>query len=67
MDLLDAPNTSIKSIKNVLKALFSLTLYPPIYLTLVELGAVQPLFVLMMKDEWRRVVEDMTMVIAQVV
>lgn len=66
VDLLSASGTSTRSIKDALKALFSLDLYPLNRTTLVELSVVLPLFALVVKDGRKGVVEDMTIVIAQV-
>ena len=62
IDLLSAPNTSTRSIKDALKALFSLDLYSLNRTTLVEL----PLFMLVVKNGRKGVVEDVTIVIAHV-
>ncbi|XP_009390134.2 U-box domain-containing protein 15-like [Musa acuminata AAA Group] len=66
MDLLGTPpSTPTRSIKDVLKALFSLTLYLLNSIALIELGIMSPLF-LVVKDRWRVVVEDAMVVIAWV-
>ncbi|THU54552.1 hypothetical protein C4D60_Mb10t26300 [Musa balbisiana] len=54
------------SIKDGLMALLGLALYPLNHTTLVELGAMPPLFVLVVKDKQRGVVEDATAMIDQV-
>ncbi|URE43860.1 hypothetical protein MUK42_13926 [Musa troglodytarum] len=59
--LLSIVGTPTRSIKDALKAL-----YPLNCTTLVELGAMLPLFTLVVKDRQRGVVEDVTAVIAQV-
>ncbi|THU55341.1 hypothetical protein C4D60_Mb11t05550 [Musa balbisiana] len=66
VDLLGAPGAPTRSIKDALKALFGLALYPLNRTALVELGAVPPLFALVVKDGRRGLVEDATAVIAQV-
>ncbi|URE39713.1 hypothetical protein MUK42_35436 [Musa troglodytarum] len=54
MDLLDASNTSIRSIKDVLKALFGLVLHHSIVPPLSSWALCRlPLFVLVAKDGWR--------------
>ncbi|XP_074575844.1 U-box domain-containing protein 16-like [Curcuma longa] len=58
--------TPTRSIKDALKAIFLLSLYPLNRATLVEMGAVPPLFALVVKDGRRGVVEDATAVISQV-
>ncbi|XP_042415213.1 protein spotted leaf 11-like [Zingiber officinale] len=58
--------TPTRSIKDALKAIFLLALYPLNRATLVEMGAVPPLFALVVKDGRRGVVEDATAVISQV-
>ncbi|XP_077240198.1 U-box domain-containing protein 1-like [Tasmannia lanceolata] len=60
------PNSPIRSIKDPLKALFSISLYPLNRPKLVELGVVPPLFMIVLKDRRAGVVEDATAVIAQV-
>lgn len=60
------PNSPARSIKDALKALFGVALHPPNRPRLVELGAVPPLFHLVVKDSRIGVVEDATAVIAQV-
>ncbi|URE49599.1 U-box domain-containing protein [Musa troglodytarum] len=62
VDLLDAPNALIRSIKDTLKALFGLVLYMLNCIALVKLYAMSPLFTLVVKDKWRGVV-NMTIVI----
>lgn len=55
-----------RSVKDALKALFGIALYPLNRSTLVDLGAVQPLFSLVLKDGRVGIVEDATAVIAQI-
>lgn len=64
--LLQPPNSPARSIKDALKALFGVALHPPNRPRLVELGAVPPLFQLVVKDSRIGVVKDATAVIAQV-
>lgn len=66
IQLLQPPNSPARSIKDALKALFGVALHPPNRPRLVELGAVPPLFHLVVKDSRIGVVEDATAVIAQV-
>ncbi|XP_072961118.1 U-box domain-containing protein 16 [Typha angustifolia] len=63
--LLRSPNPT-RSIKDSLKALFGIALYPLNRPTLVESGCVQAIFSLVVKDGRSGVVEDATAVIAQV-
>ncbi|CAL9054299.1 unnamed protein product, partial [Musa banksii] len=60
VDLLSAPNASTRSIKDALKALFGLDLYSLNRTTLVELGVMLPLFMLVVKNGRKGVVEDVT-------
>ncbi|URE04004.1 hypothetical protein MUK42_19388 [Musa troglodytarum] len=60
MDLLDALNASTKSINDMLKDHFGLTLYMLNPTTHVKLGTVSPLFMLVVKDGRRGVMEDAT-------
>ncbi|CAD5194597.1 unnamed protein product [Musa acuminata subsp. malaccensis] len=65
MDLLGTPpSTPTRSIKDVLKALFNLILYLLNSIALIESGIMLPLFMLVVKDRWRVVVEDEMVVIA---
>ncbi|THU68922.1 hypothetical protein C4D60_Mb08t08950 [Musa balbisiana] len=66
VDLIRTPGASTRSIKDALKALFGLALYPLNRAALVELGAVPPVFALVANDARTGVVEDATAVIAQV-
>ncbi|URE36024.1 U-box domain-containing protein [Musa troglodytarum] len=66
VDLLRTPGASTRSIKDALKALFGLALYPLNRAALVELRAVPPVFALVANDARTGVVEDATAVIAQV-
>ncbi|WOK99102.1 U-box domain-containing protein 4-like [Canna indica] len=66
VDLLRAPDAPTRSIKDALKALFGVALYPLNRAAVVELGAVPPLFALVVKDGRTGVVEDATAVISQV-
>ncbi|CAL9776031.1 unnamed protein product [Musa acuminata subsp. burmannicoides] len=64
--LIIALNVLTRSIKDALKALFDLALYPLNCIALVELGTISPLFALVVKDEQRGAVEDTTIVVTQV-
>ncbi|KAG9458124.1 hypothetical protein H6P81_002632 [Aristolochia fimbriata] len=64
--LIQNPNSPTRSIKDGLKALFGVSLYPLNRPRLVELGIVPPLFNLVLKDSRLGIVEDSTAVIAQV-
>ncbi|KAG1371099.1 U-box domain-containing protein 4 [Cocos nucifera] len=64
--LLRSPNPLTRSIKDALKALFGIALYPLNRPAMVDLGAVPALFSLVVKDGRTGVVEDATAVIAQV-
>ncbi|XP_074574891.1 U-box domain-containing protein 16-like [Curcuma longa] len=67
LDLFRRPGgAATRSIKDALKAIFLLALYPLNRATLVELGAVPPLFALVVKDGRQGVMEDATAVISQV-
>ncbi|KAG8391116.1 hypothetical protein BUALT_Bualt01G0154500 [Buddleja alternifolia] len=58
--------SAARSIKDALRALFGIALYPLNRSQMVELGAVQALFSLVVKDGRVGLVEDATAVIAQV-
>ncbi|XP_010926990.1 U-box domain-containing protein 17 [Elaeis guineensis] len=64
--ILRAPNPPTRSIRDALKALFGIALYPLNRPAMVDLGAVPALFSLVVNDGRTRVVEDATAVIAQV-
>ncbi|KAL7234672.1 hypothetical protein ACSBR1_018172 [Camellia fascicularis] len=66
VDIVRNPNSLPRSIKDALKALFGIALYPLNRATIIELGAVPPLFSLVVKDGRVGVVEDATAVIAQI-
>lgn len=66
IDIVRSPNSHPRSIKDSLKALFGILLYPLNRATVIELGAVSVLFSLVMKDDRVGVVEDATAVIAQI-
>ncbi|MED6110355.1 hypothetical protein PIB30_042001 [Stylosanthes scabra] len=55
-----------RTIKDALKALFGIALYPPNRATMVHLGVIPALFALVVKDGRVGIVEDTTAVIAQV-
>ncbi|URE30428.1 U-box domain-containing protein [Musa troglodytarum] len=64
--LIVALSAPTRFIKDMLKALFDLALYPLNCIALVELNVVSSLFMLVKKDGRRGLVEDAMMVIAQV-
>lgn len=66
ISILKNPNSPARSIKDSLKALFGIALYPLNRAALIGLGAVPPLFSLVVKDGRIGIVEDLTAVIAQV-
>lgn len=66
VDIIRNSKSPPRSIKDALKALFGLSLYPLNRATMVELGAVPALFSLVVKDGRIGIVEDATAVIAQV-
>ncbi|GAV69409.1 Arm domain-containing protein, partial [Cephalotus follicularis] len=66
IEITKCPNSPPRSIKDSLKALFGISLYPLNRNTMIELGAVAPLFSLVVKDGRVGIVEDATAVIAQV-
>ncbi|XP_058107862.1 U-box domain-containing protein 4 [Magnolia sinica] len=65
IDLLRSPNSPPRSIKDSLKALFAISLYPLNRPRLVDLGVVPPLFSLVVKDSRLGFIEDSTAIIAQ--
>lgn len=66
IDIIRNPNSHPRSIKDALKALFGISLYPLNRASVIELGAVPALFSLVVKDGRLGVVEDATAVIAQI-
>ncbi|XP_015866633.1 U-box domain-containing protein 11 [Ziziphus jujuba] len=66
IDIIKTPNSPPRSIKDALKALFGIALYPLNRSSLIELGAVPPLFSLVVKDGRVGIVEDATAVVAQI-
>ncbi|KAF8403648.1 hypothetical protein HHK36_011752 [Tetracentron sinense] len=66
VDIVRNQNSPPRSIKDALKALFGISLYPLNRATMVELGAVPALFSLVVNDGRVGIVEDATAVIAQV-
>ncbi|XP_057512374.1 U-box domain-containing protein 11-like [Actinidia eriantha] len=66
IDIVRNPNSLPRSIKDALKALFGISLYPLNRATMIELEAVPALFSLVVKDGRVGVVEDATAVIAQI-
>ncbi|CAL0303653.1 unnamed protein product [Lupinus luteus] len=67
VDILRSYNSSPpRTIKDALKALFAISLYPLNRATVIHLGAVPALFSLIVKDGRVGIVEDATAVVAQV-
>lgn len=66
IDIVRNPNSASRSIKDALKALFSVALYPLNRAQIIELGVVPALFSLLCKDGRVGVLEDATAVIAQI-
>lgn len=66
VDMVKRPDSASRSIKDGLKALFGLCLYPLNRASLIGLGLVPVLFSLVCKDGRVGVVEDATAVIAQI-
>ncbi|AEE28274.1 putative armadillo-like helical protein [Arabidopsis thaliana] len=60
------PDSHPRSIKDSLKALFAIALYPMNRSTMISLGAIPALFSLIVKDSRCGIVEDATAVMAQV-
>lgn len=66
IDIVKNSNSPARSIKDALKALFGIALYQPNRTSIVDLGAVPPLFSLVVNDSRVGLTEDATAVIAQV-
>ncbi|KAG2671896.1 hypothetical protein I3843_13G013100 [Carya illinoinensis] len=66
IDITKHSGSSVRSVKDALKALFGISLYPLNRKTVIDLGGVGPLFSLILKGFATGVVEDATAVIAQV-
>ena len=66
VDIIRTPHAPPRSIKDALKALFGISLYPLNRASMVGLGAVAALFSLAVKDGRVGIVEDATAVIAQI-
>ncbi|KAI4323563.1 hypothetical protein L6164_023158 [Bauhinia variegata] len=66
VDIIKSHKSPPRSIKDALKALFGIALYPLNRSTMIHLGAVPPLFSLILKDGRLGIVEDATAVIAQI-
>ncbi|GER28528.1 ARM repeat superfamily protein [Striga asiatica] len=66
VEIVRSPRCAAQSIKDALRALFGVSLYPLNRTQMVELGAIQALFSLVVKDGRVGLVEDATAVIAQV-
>ncbi|KAI3717240.1 hypothetical protein L1987_68729 [Smallanthus sonchifolius] len=65
IDMIRNPNSHPRSIKDALKALFAMSLYPLNRASVIELEAVPALFSLVVNDGRAGIVEDATAVIAQ--
>ncbi|KAI9115344.1 hypothetical protein K1719_013663 [Acacia pycnantha] len=66
VDIIKNPKSPPRSIKDALKALFGLALHPLNRCTMIQLGAVEALFTVVLKDRKVGIVEDVTAVIAQI-
>ncbi|KAM7492092.1 hypothetical protein LguiA_035013 [Lonicera macranthoides] len=66
VDIVRDPHAPPRTVKDALKALFGISLYPMNRATVIELGAVPALFSVVVKDGRVGFVEDATAVIAQV-
>ncbi|XP_051122950.1 U-box domain-containing protein 11 [Andrographis paniculata] len=66
VEIVRSQGSAARSIKDALRALFGVALYPLNRAQMVELGAVQALFTLVVKDGRVGLIEDATAVIAQV-
>lgn len=66
VDILRSHSSPTRSIKDALKALFGIALYPLNRPRIVDLGAVPALFSLALKDRSIGIMEDATAVIAQI-
>ncbi|CAH9127923.1 unnamed protein product [Cuscuta epithymum] len=66
IDIVRNPNSASRSIKDALKALFAVALYPLNRSLIIDLAAVPALFSLLCKDGRLGVLEDATAVIAQI-
>lgn len=66
VDIIKSLNSPTRSIKDALKALFGISLYPLNRSTMIHLDAVPPLFSRVVKDGRVGIVEDATAVIAQI-
>ncbi|KAK4794563.1 hypothetical protein SAY86_012557 [Trapa natans] len=66
IDIIRSPSSPPRSIKDALRALFGVSLYPLNRSTMIHLGAAGPLFGLILKDGRVGIVEDATAVVAQI-
>lgn len=66
IDIIKRAGSAVRSIKDALKALFGISLYPLNRKTVIDLGGVGPLFSLILKGTSTGIIEDATAVIAQV-
>ncbi|KAI4332967.1 hypothetical protein L6164_017831 [Bauhinia variegata] len=66
VDIIKSHKSPPRSIKDSLKALFGIALYPLNRSTMINLGAIPPLFSMILKDGRLGIVEDVTAVIAQI-
>ncbi|XP_021910879.1 U-box domain-containing protein 11 [Carica papaya] len=66
VDIVKNPTSPTRSVKDALKAMFGIALYPPNRSTMVSLGAVSALVSLMVKDSRTGIVEDASAVVGQI-
>ncbi|XP_044462100.1 U-box domain-containing protein 1-like [Mangifera indica] len=66
IEIVKTRNSQARSIKDALKALFGIALYPLNRQQIINLGGVQPLFSLVVNEGRIGIVEDATAVIAQI-
>ncbi|XP_060218311.1 U-box domain-containing protein 11 [Lycium barbarum] len=66
IDIIKNPSSDSRTVKDALKALFGIALYPLNRAQIIELGAVNPLFSLLCNDGRVGILEDVTAVIAQI-
>ncbi|KAK4339450.1 hypothetical protein RND71_040912 [Anisodus tanguticus] len=66
IDIIKNPNSDSRTVKDALKALFGIALYPLNRAQIIELGAVTPLFALLCNDGRVGILEDVTAVVAQI-
>lgn len=66
VEIVKSRNSPPRSVKDALKAMFGIALYQPNRRELIELGAVQPLFSLIVNEGRVGIVEDASAVVAQI-